>query len=673
MMRRVRQFAALAAAAIFGLAVGATAVQSAPLLEDVHTIVGGDAATRVQPFEQAFTIDQAGSYDLTLTDLGLPAPFAALKLAVTRGATVVAVAGGAGTVHFDATAGSYVVRVAGALAGGQASGAFGVQIVRAADSVKVLDVASALALPPGALPANQQVLNTTFTVPSTGDVSVSLTDIALPQPLTALTLLIAATGGAPVLTLNAATASPVVIPGLAAGNYTLLVTGLADAGIGAGAFGARVRTAGGTDLVSQTVSIGRIVPLGTATLPACSCTLTLTDFGFPAALPQLAVALVQSGQPIARVATAGSPGAASASFTATAGDYDVLGYAVPASSPGTGTYGVDVRPQGAAAASFASVRTAGGDTGGTTPGYSFDVDVPSAGDYTLRLADFQFPLAFTTLSLAAVQSGSVIGSLNAAGTLTLSGLAAGKLTLLVAAQPASSGTVTGDAGLFGIELTPAAGGAAVYSITQGVGSAFRAAHVTLPAAGSYDVSVLDLGFPVSFTDLNAVVTQGATRLGQIFGGGAFSFNGAAGDVTVNVIAQPARLATGAAQSAGTYAVTLAATPPPTVTLGASATQVDSGATVTLTWSSDGATGCSASGGWSGARGLSGSETSAALGATTTFSLACTGAGGTTTQSVTVTVAAKSSGGGGALDGMALALLGGIAGLAARARRRGSVR
>jgi plastocyanin len=199
----------------------------------------------------------------------------------------------------------------------------------------------------------------------------------------------------------------------------------------------------------------------------------------------------------------------------------------------------------------------------------------------------------------------------------------------------------------------------VYAVTQGVGGAFRAANATLPAAGSYDVAVTDLGFPVAFSELAAVVTQGATRLGSIFGGGSFRFTGVPGDVVINVLAQPGLISPAAAQRAGTYAVSVAATPLPTLTLSASATQVKSGDTVTLTWSSSDATTCTASGGWTGTRGVSGSEASAAIQSATTFTLNCTGDGGSTSQSVAVSVSAsQNSGGGGALDALTLALLAG---------------
>src|SRR5688572_21283940 len=59
-------------------------------------------------------------------------------------------------------------------------------------------------------------------------------------------------------------------------------------------------------------------------------------------------------------------------------------------------------------------------------------------------------------------------------------------------------------------------------------------------------------------------------------------------------------------------------PSPTVTLNLSPTAITAGQTVTLTWSSTSATSCTASGGWTGTKNTSGSEMSAALSATTTF-------------------------------------------------------
>lgn len=82
------------------------------------------------------------------------------------------------------------------------------------------------------------------------------------------------------------------------------------------------------------------------------------------------------------------------------------------------------------------------------------------------------------------------------------------------------------------------------------------------------------------------------------------------------------------------------TPPPTaptVLISASPTTITSGNSSTLTWSTANATSCSASGGWSGIKGLSGSASTGSLTANTTFTLVCTGVAGSASQSATVAV------------------------------------
>lgn len=77
---------------------------------------------------------------------------------------------------------------------------------------------------------------------------------------------------------------------------------------------------------------------------------------------------------------------------------------------------------------------------------------------------------------------------------------------------------------------------------------------------------------------------------------------------------------------------------PTVTLSASPTAVTAGGSTTLTWSSTNATGCTASGAWTGARGTSGSEVVSNVTAAASYSLVCAGAGGNSPAStVSITV------------------------------------
>jgi hypothetical protein len=93
---------------------------------------------------------------------------------------------------------------------------------------------------------------------------------------------------------------------------------------------------------------------------------------------------------------------------------------------------------------------------------------------------------------------------------------------------------------------------------------------------------------------------------------------------------------GSGQASATVTVTNAS-PAPTVTLTAAPTIVTSGGSSTLTWSTTNATSCTASGGWSGDKSTSGSQNTGALTATTSFTLNCTGNGGSAQSSVTVTV------------------------------------
>lgn len=57
----------------------------------------------------------------------------------------------------------------------------------------------------------------------------------------------------------------------------------------------------------------------------------------------------------------------------------------------------------------------------------------------------------------------------------------------------------------------------------------------------------------------------------------------------------------------------------------------------MTWSSSNATSCTASGGWSGSKATSGSQSTGALSADASYTLSCTGSGGTTSRSVSVSV------------------------------------
>ncbi len=82
-------------------------------------------------------------------------------------------------------------------------------------------------------------------------------------------------------------------------------------------------------------------------------------------------------------------------------------------------------------------------------------------------------------------------------------------------------------------------------------------------------------------------------------------------------------------------------PTPTVSLSADPVSVSHHGSTTLTWSSKNASSCSASGGWSGPRSIDGSTTIRNLTANTTFSISCSGPGGTVRESIGVKVRPRS--------------------------------
>lgn len=77
---------------------------------------------------------------------------------------------------------------------------------------------------------------------------------------------------------------------------------------------------------------------------------------------------------------------------------------------------------------------------------------------------------------------------------------------------------------------------------------------------------------------------------------------------------------------------------PTLNIFANPVSVSYGGSSTITWSSTNATSCTASDGWSGVKATSGSQSTGALTVGTTFTLSCSGPGGTIANSVTVSVA-----------------------------------
>lgn len=617
------------------------------LLNEVHTIAD---ASQAVPLECSFDVSVAGTYQVTLSDLGVvtgsapavPAPLAAVKLAVTSGSTIVGTPlTAAGNMQFAAIPGTYVIRVTG-LPGveppsdpnaGQpipGSGPIGIQVTNVADNSLLASFSATLALPSSGLPSGESVIDDSFTVTTGGSYVVTLADLQLPQPLPTLKLLVTTAGGTFVTTPPLAAAGSTTVTLQQGVTYRILAVGLADATVNAGLYSATVvPVGGGAPVYSKLVPVGTVTSLATVTLnTGGTYSLALSDLAYPTALTSLGVVIANNGQVAAQLTAAGT----SPTFTAAAGNYQLFGLATAATS---GSYAVTVTQPGSSPA-LSIARAVSPVVGSTPSSYSFDTNVSSAGSYTFDLTDFAFPTAFTSLGAVVVQNGAILGKpATVAGTQTVTA-AAGPLSVLVFSQPGTGG------GMFGTDLTAGSGAAPVFETTQGVGQLFTAQQVSITTPGSYAVNVSDVKFPAALSTFAVIVTRGSAQVGYIYGGGAFTFDATPGNYFINFIATP-----GGDDKAGTYSLSVA--PGPTITFSSDIASVNSGGIVHLQWSSVNTDSCTASGGWTGSQPVSGSATSAALTADTIFTLTCSGAGTTSSKSVSITVTAPapaSSGGGG---------------------------
>jgi hypothetical protein len=691
--------------------LGAAMAQVAPFEE--ATVLSTDS----QPVERSFEIPQSGGgqHRITLTDLGAqltvpgPAPLDDVNVLITRGRTVVAKLSGdadpnspVDNLVFDATPGSYQLHIVGKAGANVGSGPVSVQIANVATSAQVVSLSATIG-PPETVRPGVRSYQTEIDVPADGAYEMVLANLAFPRPNTLQTagVFIFPPGGQALtacLSLPAVPTCPTTqTVNLTAGRYVLVAAGALVDPPDAGVFAVHIRASGtGTVLHSRTVELGRIkrVSGGPVQLNTGNHTLSLKDLGFPAALGQVSAIVTRAAQvsALANIATPESVFNVAADGT----PYDVFAYATADGTAGAGSYSIEIRPP--SGPSVLSSVEAVGSPSGVPSAFAFPAEIAAAGNYRAQFGDFQFPAALSGSRLAIVQNGVVVGKSDPATTTTFSldvALAAGRATAVVVTRPAvTGGSLSDSGGTFGVEL--AAVGATqtlLLDATQGVGGVVNIRKVSVAQAGRYDLTVSDLDFPETFRDLMVVVSRGAQRLGRlVVGSGGVSpsggsavlsdFEATAGNYSITVLAVPT-----ATVNAAAYGMSFVASPaPPTVTLTATPAAITSGSTAALSWTSQGATSCTASstptGVWSGNKATSGTDSSGPVTAATTFTLRCQDAAGRATEkTASVSIAAANNdgggggGGGGALGGwfVAMLLAAGAARSAQRLRGRAAMR
>jgi hypothetical protein len=616
-------------AATLSLALVAAAASAVPLVDETR-LIGVDSRT----VERTFDVSVTGQYQLQLVDGALPAALASLQASIASGAEELLQLDQAGTANFDVTAaGTLVVRVVGEPGAGQTTGIFSVAITRLGDTTPAFGFSAGVADPSTPAPG-QVTLSTSFSVQQAATLDCTLRDTQFPAALASLRMIV--TRGSQVFcNLQTGAGNPVVTGSYPAtpGDYQLFAIGEAAAGTGEGLFTIGIEAQGGAESVYETaVPVGTLAAPEKLVLPTTGMyTLTLSDLGIGPQDPldRLAAALLNGS---AVLGTRNGPGAQS--IAASAGGAQLFVSVATDDSSG-GTYGIDL--SGLAGQVFGDVVAVPGQAVPTAPAFQFATDLAASGQYRLTLTDFQFLSGFSTLSTAVTQGALVLGTFNGAGSIDFNA-EAGRLDVVVLPTlPAANAR-----GLFGLEIRGLPGGTILFDATQGVGGEFTSLPVTVTAAGSYDLTLSDFGFPDPFANLSLALTRGATRELVLFGAGTGRFAAPAGDYTISILADPA-----AGGFAGLLGLHMDASPPaPAITLTASPASVESGDTTTLNWSAQGADTCRALGGWTGARPTTGMAQTGAITAQTVFTLECTGSGGTSTANVTVTIRNDGGGGGG---------------------------
>jgi hypothetical protein len=175
-------------------------------------------------------------------------------------------------------------------------------------------------------------------------------------------------------------------------------------------------------------------------------------------------------------------------------------------------------------------------------------------------------------------------------------------------------------------LTPVMSiGAALLSVSCGNG-------VVMSPQDPLPTASISASQPIIRSGNESMLTWSSTNATSCsaFGGwsGALPSSGSQSTGAIAANASYSLTCSGAGGTSGVATTTVTVAAVPTASLTANPTIIAPGGTSRLTWSSTNATSCTASGGWSGALASSGTQISGAIAANTSYSLTCSGAGGT---------------------------------------------
>jgi hypothetical protein len=277
-----------------------------------------------------------------------------------------------------------------------------------------------------------------------------------------------------------------------------------------------------------------------------------------------------------------------------------------------------------------SVATSGSQsTGALTSTSTFTLTCTGDGGTAAPLSATVTVVPVPTVAIGASPTAIASG---ASSTLTWSSANATSCT--------ASGAWSGAKATSGSQSTGALSSTGTFTLTcSGIGGiAAQSATVTVVPVPTVTISASPTAIASGASSMltwSSTDATGCTASGAWSGAKATSGSESTGTLTSTSTFTLS--CTGVGGTSAPQSATVTVVPAPTVTISASPTTIAFGASSTLTWSSTDATGCTASGAWSGAKATSGSESTGTLTATNTFTLNCTGIGGSDTKSATVTV------------------------------------
>ena len=208
----------------------------------------------------------------------------------------------------------------------------------------------------------------------------------------------------------------------------------------------------------------------------------------------------------------------------------------------------------------------------------------------------------------------------------------------------ASGAWSGSKALSGQETSPPIDAESTFNISCENAGQIAAASVTVTVESIVPAPTVSLS-----ADPTSVAEQGSSTLSWVssnadscIGLGAWTGAKAAnGEEFVGPLTSSSSFvlqcsnAGGTTEDSVTVTVQQGSQPAPSMTFSADPASVDVGGYTVLSWTSANANSCSASDGWQGNRPTDGSENAGPIDEDTTFSLMCTGAGGSLTRSVLV--------------------------------------